>query len=600
MAPRTRRPIAAVPPANPVDEYAASVVAGAVPAGKYHRLSCARHLHDRQREQTATFPFRFDWALADRFFRFARQMKHYQGRQFAGKPFEPSPNQIFRLGSVFGWRHAETGYRRFTTSYGEIPRKNGKTFEESIVGVYVTFFEGEPGAQGYTIATKEKQAKIAFNHAKKLVTSSGLSSRIKVNASNLHRLSTECKLEPLGSDSDTTDGLNPHFIGVDEFHAFKRRDLLDVMESATGARVNPLIFQITTAGNDLNSPCGDQHDYACRILDGVLEDDPSTLSFFAFIAHADPDDDPWSEDTWKKANPNYGISVMPDDIRKLAAKAQKMPAAAAEFKQKRLNLWVNALAACLSLEGWRDGQSDWDESELEGQSCWVGVDLASKIDLCAMTLAFPPTPTRPRWRWIQRVWTPHDTLEDRAHRDRAPYPVWVHQGWLRTRPGKQLDKEAAVREELGLLKKRFRIEDVGFDPWHVDTLADQLRDHDGFPEDKLVAVPQTYAGMSSACLQVQAEVLDGHVDARRCPVTAWAVANARANQDGKDNLMFAKGRSRGRIDPLISGTIAIARWLRRPEVKPRKGPRGIGKVWTPNGFVPILEEKSGDQTMVAP
>jgi phage terminase large subunit-like protein len=163
--------------------------------------------------------------------------------------------------------------RRFTTAYNEVPRKQGKTFEEAIVGVYATFFEGEAGADGYYIATKEKQAKLGFSNAKKLVQTSGLASRIKCNAANLHREATECKLEPLGSDSDTTDGLNPHFVGVDELHAFKTRGLLDVMESATGARLNPLFFQITTAGNDPVSPCGDQHDYACKILDGVLEDD---------------------------------------------------------------------------------------------------------------------------------------------------------------------------------------------------------------------------------------------------------------------------------------------------------------------------------------
>ncbi|MGE0460912.1 MAG: terminase large subunit [Vicinamibacterales bacterium] len=578
-------------PTNPVDDYATQVVSGEVPAGKYHRLACARHLGDRQREKTSTFPFCFDPTMADRFFRFARKMKHYKGRQFAGQFFEPTPNQVFRLGSIFGWRHAVTKLRRFTTAYNELPRKQGKSFEAAVVSVYATFFEGEPGAEGYCIATKEKQARIVFDAAKRLVTASGLSSRIKVNASNLHRLDTLCKLEPLGSDSDTTDGLNPHFIGVDELHAFKRRGLLDVVESATGARLNFLNFQITTAGDDPVSPCGDQHDYACRILDGVLEDDPSTVSFFAFIAHADAGDDPWAEATWQKANPHWDISINPEDLRKLAAKAQKMPAAAAEFKQKRLNIWVNAIETCLSVDGWRAGQSDWDESELEGLSCWIGIDLASKIDLCALTAAFPPTPTRPRWRWIQRIWTPEATMKDRAHRDRVPYDIWAGQGWLRTRPGTRLDHAVAIREELAVLRKRFRIESIGFDPWHVDTLANELKDQDGFSETMLIEVPQTYAHMSSACLKVQADILAGEIDARRCPVTAYAIASVVANKDGKDNLMFAKGRSRGRIDPLISGTIATARWLHRPEAKkPRRGPRGIGKVWTPAGFQEIQHD----------
>lgn len=553
---------------NPVDAYALQVVRGEVPAGKYHRLACQRHLTDRAREHTPGFPYRFEWTKAERFFKFARMMRHYKGRQFAGQLFEPTPNQIFRLGSVFGWRHVDTGYRRITTAYNELPRKNGKTFELAIVAVYATFFEGEPGAEGYNIATKEKQAKIAFDAAKRLVKSSGLATRIKINASNLHRVATECKLEPLGSDSDTTDGLNPHFIGVDEYHAFKRRGLLDVMESATGARLNPLNYQITTAGNDPVSPCGDQHDYACRILDGVLDDDPSTLTFFAFIAHADEGDDPWSEATWQKANPNWGISVNPDDMRRLAAKAQKMPSAAAEFKQKRLNLWVNAFNPCLSVEGWKKAQATVDPriefpEDLLHESCWAGIDLSSKIDLCVLSFVFPPTPGRPKWRLVQRIWTPTDTLADRAHRDKAPYEVWAQHGWLRTVPGTRID-QVLIREALVAARDQVDIEAAGFDPWHVDQLATDLVAIDGFDAKQLIAVPQTYAGMSSACLRMQAHILAGEVDAGGCPVTAWAVSNTVDQRDGKDNMMFIKKKSRGRIDPVIAPTIGMALWLKQP------------------------------------
>jgi phage terminase large subunit-like protein len=556
---------------NAVDLYAQDVVAGRVPAGKYHRLACQRHLADRAREGTPGFPFRFSWAMAERFLKFAGLMKHYKGRQFANTPFTPTSCQVFRLGSIFGWRHVETGLRRFTTAYNEVPRKQGKSFEEAVVSVYCTFFEGEAGAEGYCIATKEKQAKIAFDAAKKLVKSSGLSQRIKVNAANLHRVSSESKLEPLGSDSDTTDGLNPHFVGVDELHAFKNRGLLDVMESATGARLNPLIFQITTAGDDPVSVCGDQHDYACKILDGVLEDDASTLSFFAFIAHADEGDDPWSEDTWRKANPHYGISVNPEDMRKLAAKAQKMPSAAAEFKQKRLNMWVNATAPCLSVDGWRKGQSTGDptafDAALEHESCFVGIDLASKIDLCVLSAVFPPTPGRPKFHVIQRIWTPADTLKERAHRDRAPYDVWVEQGRLIATPGTRIDHRV-VREALAWMRERYDIERIGFDPWHADQLVDQLSKDDGFGEECVLAVPQTYQGMSSACLRMQAEILDANVDTCGCPVTAWAASNTVGQKDGKDNLMFAKGRSRGRIDPIIAPTIGLSLWLREPVPRP--------------------------------
>lgn len=568
---------------NSVEVYARAVVAGEIPAGKYHRLACKRHLEDLARQNTPAFPYRFDPTQAERFFRFAGKLKHYKG-EWAGQPIVLSPAQQFRLGCIFGWRHVHTGGRRFTTAYNELPRKSGKSLEAAIVAVYVTFFEGEPGAEGYCIATKLSQAKIVFRDAKKLIKSSGLAARVKVNAWNLHRESTEQKLEPIGSDHSTTDGLNPHCIITDEFHAMKTRDLVDVMESATGARRNPLHFQITTAGDDLVSPCGDQHEYACKILDGVLPDDASTLSFFAFIAHADEGDDPWSEATWQKANPQWGISVKPDDMQKLAAKARNMPAAAAEFKQKRLNIWNNATAPCLSVDGWRRGQTkgarEAFEAALEHESCFVGIDLASKIDLCVLSLVFPPTAGRSKVHIIQRIWTPADTLKDRAHRDRAPYEVWAQQGWIIATPGTRIDHRV-VRDELEQLRHRFDIERIGFDPWHADQLIDQLVKDDGWAENAVLGVPQTYQGMSSACLRMQAEILDANVDAGGCPVTAWSASNTVGQKDGKDNLMFAKGRSRGRIDPVIAPTIAMALWLREPAPQPSvyltRGVRTLGE-----------------------
>jgi phage terminase large subunit-like protein len=298
----------------------------------------------------------------------------------------------------------------------------------------------------------------------------------------------------------------------------------------------------------------------------VLADDPSTVAFFACIAHADEEDDWQDERTWQKSNPHWGISVNPEDMRKLAAKAKQMPAAAAEFKQKRLGWWVNATAPCLSVEGWRKGQSrltrEAFEASLEHETCYAGVDLASKIDLCVLSLVFPPTVTRPKWALIQRIWTPKDTLADRAHRDRAPYQVWADQGWLIATPGVQINHRVVV-DELLAFRERYDLELTGFDAWHADKVVHDLTG-EGFAEEALLAVPQTYQGMSVACLRMQAEILEANVDANSCPVTAWAVSNVVGQRDGKDNLMFTKGKSRGRIDPVIAPTIATALWLKRP------------------------------------
>ena len=268
---------------NDLDAYARSVTDGQIPAGKYHRLACARHLRDRAREGTPEFPFRLDADRAERVFRFAEKLRHYKG-EWAGQLIHLEPWERFCLGSLFGWVHVATGLRRFRTAFSEVPRKNGKTLIAAIVLLYLSFFDGEPGAEGYCIAMKRDQAKLVFNDARKLVASSGLKTRLRAFVANLHREDTASKAQPLGADHDSTDGLNPNVVIVDEMHAMKDRGMLDVMETATGARRQPVIYIITTFGNDPLSPWGDQHDYACKILERVLTDE----SFFYFTTHADP------------------------------------------------------------------------------------------------------------------------------------------------------------------------------------------------------------------------------------------------------------------------------------------------------------------------
>jgi len=536
---------------HPIDAYVRSVVSGKVPAGKYHRLACERHEYDRRREGTRRFSYLLDLDRADRFLRFGEQLKHYKG-EWAGQFIRWQPHQQYRLGSLFGWVHRDSGLRRFRHSYNELPRKQGKSLEDAVVAVYATFFDGEPGAEGYCAATKKDQARIVFNDAKRLVLTSGLRTRIAVLMSNLYRDVSASKLEPLGADEDSLDGLNIHFLSLDEIHKYKTRGMIDVLETSTGARRQPIVFKITTAGDDPNSPCGQEHHYACQILERVLVDD----TYFAFIAHADPSDDWTSLKTARKANPNYGVSVKPDDLAALVRKAQGIPAAAAAYKQKRLNIWVHTSQPWLSLDGWRKGQSrTWAREDLRGQPCAVGIDLASKLDLCAMTALFPPTPNVSQWRVLRWIWTPADTLEDRAHRDRAPYPQWVEAGHLIAVPGTKVNHQV-IRDALAQLAALAVIQAVGFDPWHADQLEVALQEEDGFSEDQILEVSQTYAGMSSGCKELEAEVLAGAVNAGACPVMEWAASNIVVKRDDKDNILPAKKRSRGRIDPIVALAIA--------------------------------------------
>lgn len=531
---------------NDLDVYAREVSRGLIPAGKYHRLACERHLRDRARAGTRAFPYWFDERRVLRFYNFAQLLRHYKG-EWAGQRIVLQPHQRFRLGSLFGWIDLRTNLRRFRTHYNELPRKSGKSLEAAVVALYATFFDGEAGAEGYVIATKREQALIVYNDARQLTESSGLRARLEVYVANLHRRETAAKLQPLGADRDSTDGLNPHVVIIDEAHAMKSRRLIDVMETALGARRQPILFWITTAGSNLVSPCGDQHLYATKILEQVVPDE----SFFAFIAHADAGDDWRLESTHRKANPSFGVSVSPAEMAALALKAIHIPAAAAAFRQKNLNEWVNADAPWLSLDGWRKGQTTWTAAELAGRRCYVGIDLSSKIDLTAVVAAFPPEQPGERWRLLPWCLTPAETLEDRAHRDRAPYLEWVQQKFLYTNPGNRID-QALVRERVAELRSRYDVQGIAIDPWNAGNLQHEL-EGDGC---KVIAVDQTMKQMSQPSKEWEADVLDGLIDAGGHPLFAWCISNVVVDRDGKDNIFPIKKRSRGRIDPVIAALLA--------------------------------------------
>lgn len=543
---------------NPIDAYALQVASGKLPAGKYHRLACQRHLKDREAE-VAGGPWRLDMDRVARFVLFTRALRHYKG-PLAGKPFTLYPYQVFRLGSMFGWTDRETGVRRFRRGYHEIPRKNGKTFEAAAVALYATFYLNEQGAEGYCAATKKDQARRVFDDCQAMVRQSILRVGLSVLANNIHDTTTMSKLQPLGADADSTDGLNPSCLIIDEFHAHKDRRLIDVLETATGGRREPVDMRITTAGDDPVSPGGDEHQYAIDVLESAAAGTCIDDRYFAFIAHADPEDDWTSPATWEKANPNYPILDLAD-ITSLCAKAIHMPAAAAQFKQKRLNLWVNTKASWLSMEKWREGQKAFTLDDLRGQPCYVGVDLASRLDLAAMVALFPPGPGRVDWRFWCWAWKPGDTLVDHAHRDRAPYQVWAQQGFLQTPAGTSL-KTTVVREALAELRRSANILQLGYDAWHGHDLIHALIHEDGFPEDRIVEVSQTFKGMAEAAAMFEGIVLAGQLNAGGNPLVAWCASNTVVETDGKGNIQPTKKHSRGRIDPIVAGVTALACQIR--------------------------------------
>lgn len=535
---------------DPVTAYAHEVVSGAVPAGRWHRASCARHLADVTAAQRGASPYAWRPDLAEKFFRFTRLLRHYKG-EWGGQRIVLERWQQFVLGSVMGWVHRGTTLRRFRNSFVELPRGQGKSTMAGALLVYLTFFDGEPGADGYVVATKKDQAKIVFGAARQMVLRSPPIKRyVTAKRYNLHNDATESHAEPLGANEDTLDGLRPHIVIADEVHKQATPELIGVMQDGMGTRRHPHLLEITTAGLDDDTTVYGQHyRLSCQVLDGSLD----VPEWFAFIAHADQEDDPWAEETWRKANPNYGISVKPEHLAKMAKIARANPAAQASFRRVYLGQKVeDREETYFSRAHWDQCPELPDEVVLRAAPCWVGLDLSSSVDLTAAVLVWrlegDVIAVRP-WFWV-----PEANLEERRARDRVPYDAWLAQGHLQVTEGNTIDR-GAVRRAVVALAREWGAQLVAYDPWHAGEMTQAMQDEDGL---RMVPVPQQFSRLSEPTKRLQALILEGKVAHGRHPILRWMVGNARVRTDDKENVLLCKKRSRARIDGLAALVTALA------------------------------------------
>jgi len=394
-------------------EYALDVVEGREVAGKFVRQACARHFHDL--ETCEDRGFYLDQSEAQTWLDFFGFLRHSKG-EWAGQPFQLGRWQQFIILSVFGWRWLDDRSRRYKTAYNELARKNGKTTMLAGVGLGGLVLDGEPGAEVYSIATKRDQARIVFEEADRMVKRSPeLAALVNPFRTSLVVDATASKFEPLGADHNTLDGLNVHFGLVDELHAHKKPELYEVIETATGSRRQPLMFAITTAGSDQTTLCWEQHEYAEKILSGVLEDD----SFFAFIATIDEGDRWDDEKVWLKSNPNLGVSVKIDKLREEVNAAKATPRKQNSVRRLRLNEWTRAETRLLDLDRWDEGAGLLMPAEIEkrneGRPCYAGLDLSSTTDVSAFVAVWPPEdPEEGTFDVACRFWIPGDNIQDRV------------------------------------------------------------------------------------------------------------------------------------------------------------------------------------------
>jgi phage terminase large subunit-like protein len=534
-------------------DYIDLVLSGEQPAGQLLRLACERHQRDLKAARGRGL--RFDAQAAKRAIAFFSVLRHSKG-EWAGQEFTLQPWQIFVIASLFGWRRAD-GTRRFRRAYIEVPRKNGKSTLVSGIGLYLFAADDEPGAEVYTAATKREQARIVHGEAMRMVKASPLLAReIGIFKDNLHVLDTNSKYEPLGADADTMDGLNIHGAIIDELHAHKTSAVVDVLDTGTGARRQPLIVEVTTAGWDRHSVCWRHHDYSRQVLEATVDDD----SWFCFVAGIDADDDWADPEVWAKANPNYGISVKPDDLARKASRAKSVPAEQNVFKRLHLDVWTEQAERWLDLERWDACSAPPDLDRLKGRKCFAGLDLASTIDLASLVLVFPDDEAEPTlYDVLAFFWVPEATVAERTRKGSAPYQTWVDQGLITATEGNVIDY-LAILLLLDELAQLYDIDELGYDRWGATELVQKIQ------AAGLAVIPigQGFASMAAPTKELLNLTLAGRLRHGGHPVLRWMASNMVVQQDPAGNLKPDKNKSTEKIDGMVALIMAIDRATRQP------------------------------------
>lgn len=543
------------------DQYGRDVLAGKIPVCKWTRLAVERHYQDLQNAHERGLVFSEEHARhALRFFDF---LKHSKGK-WARQPFVLSDWQAFWTALMFGWLRFD-GTRRFRKAYFRVARKNGKTTWIAGIGLYLFVGDGEAGAEVFTAATKLSQAKLIHVESEMMVRQSkDLSKHITIQRNNLFIDGTSCKYVPLGADAKTEDGLNPHGALIDELHAHPTRELYDVIDSATGAREQPLMLMITTAGfGGLETICRVEDEYVKGILEETIEDD----KYFGVIYQLDEaeklgdefedaeekSDDWQDEQHWVKANPNLGVSVNIEKLREAATRAKQDPSALDNFLTKHLDMWVKGARKWMPLKQWKKCAAKYTFDDLkEAESVFAGLDLASVSDLCSLVIvANMPDGKK---RILGKHYLPEDKALSTENKNAALYKRWADAGWLTLTEGNVTDYDY-IERDIHSMMSCLSIQEIAFDKYNATQIVNNLQAEDV----PMIEFRQGFLSMSPAMKQLEIDILTGRLEHPNDPVINWAMSNVVLSRDAAGNQKPDKEKSIGKIDPVVALIMATGR-----------------------------------------
>lgn len=476
----------------------------------------------------------------------------------AGEPFVLEPWQMAATGATFGWMR-KNGKRRYREVFRYVPRKNGKTPWLAGEVAYIIYCDREPGAQIYSAAADRDQAGLVYRHVEGMIAREPiLAGRVMTHRSykTVEYPDYDTFYKVLSSDARTKHGFQVHMAAIDELHAHRSRELMDVLVTGTANRSQPLVIYITTADFDRESACNEKHDYACKVRDGIIED----RAFLPVIYEADRDDDWTDPKIWAKANPNLNVSVSLEYLERECKKAQDQPTYENTFKRLHLNIKTEQDVRWVQMDRWDaccDDVTDpmrWRLERLEslkGQPCVGAMDMSTTTDLTCFGLIFGDTEGGVEvlpWFWI-----PAERADLREKRDRVPYVTWARQGWIEMTDGNVIDYEH-IKHRIGELRGDYDIRKIAYDPWNATQLALQLQEYDGM---NMVEFRQGFVSMNEPTKEFERLIMAALFGHGGNPVLRWMASNVSAKTDPAGNIKLDKAKSNGRIDGLIVSVMGI-------------------------------------------
>lgn len=546
-----------------VTKYAVEVVNGNVVAGELHRLACQRHLNDLKRQRTKEFPYYYSSEVANNIIDYAETLSIAEG--YAPKKIQLLDSQAFDLGCTFGWLKVSNNKRRFRRRYKSVARQNGKTFENGIMGTYIAGFAGYNYGKLFTVATKKRQARLAWEEMSKFISidpdlaGDDISSEksgefaVKDYKSVIIDNVTHCTIEALSKESGLDDGFRAIYASIDEIHQHKNNKIYKALYNGTRALEETLVSMITTRGDKLNSFCKEMDDYCINILRGLA----TAEDFFVDIYCLDPKDDIWNPDNWIKANP-YLCST-PEGIEQLASDAQTAKDMQGEelrdFLTKCLNMWVNNTDnQFIDLEKFKTCASRRKLEDFRAHECWVGLDLSSGGDLTTIALEFESeVDNTKKYYFYSHSFMPKGRLEEHIETDIAPYDLWADKELITITGGASDFKNdyKFIISHLKELQEEYDLKfmGIGIDPHNADGILADLEEF-GCP---VVIIVQSCKSLNDATVDIQLSTKSLNIEYDEDnELLVWSFANASLVRNSFDEIKVDKKPREKfkRIDPV--------------------------------------------------